>query len=150
MNFHRIDPNTKGYADALQLRQEILRLPLGLTFTAAETAHDAEDFHFGAFEGSLLVAILILQPIDGDKIKMRQVAVSPDFQGHGIGSKLVAFAEEFAQQQGYRTLVAHARTTALTFYQRLGYTATGEEFLEVTIPHWSIIKILRKEENLRK
>jgi predicted GNAT family N-acyltransferase len=34
----------------------------------------------------------------------------------------------------------HARTTAVGFYQKLGYARTGEEFTEVTIPQYIMEK----------
>ncbi len=73
---------------------------------------------------------------------MRQVAVSTALQGGSIGRQLIAFAEEFARQKGYGIMMAHARSTALGFYLRLGYTASGDEFMETTIPHRLVTKTL--------
>jgi hypothetical protein len=36
----------------------------------------------------------------------------------------------------------HARKTALGFYEKLGYSRQGEEFTEVTIPHYIMEKAL--------
>ena len=36
----------------------------------------------------------------------------------------------------------YARATALDFYRRLGYAVSGEEFIEVTIPHRLVTKAL--------
>jgi predicted GNAT family N-acyltransferase len=36
----------------------------------------------------------------------------------------------------------HARQTAVGFYQKLGYSITGEPFEEVTIPHYIMEKAL--------
>ena len=122
------------YQAALDLRLEVLRSPLGLTFDPADLAKEASEIHLGAFEGDRLVATLILIP-HGDEAKMRQVAVAPDRQGQGIGGKLVAFSEDFARAAGFSAMALHARETAVEFYERLGYTAYGEPFIEVTIPH---------------
>ncbi len=88
------------------------------------------------------MAVLLLQPVDEQTLQMRQVAVRPASQGTGIGSQLIAFAEEFALQHGYRLMMAHARGTALGFYLWMGYTAEGEEFMEQTIPHRLVTKTL--------
>jgi predicted GNAT family N-acyltransferase len=36
-----------------------------------------------------------------------------------------------------RRMVLHARETAVSFYQNLGYSRFGDQFTEVTIPHWA-------------
>jgi len=39
-------------------------------------------------------------------------------------------------------MVMHARKTALGFYEKLGYNVVGDEFTEVTIPHFVMEKNL--------
>ena len=144
MTFRVFQPGTTEYQDALKLREDVLRIPFRLTLTDAELARDAKCFHLGGFAGDHLTAVLLLQPIDDQTIQMRQVAVSPELQRTGVGLQLIAFAEEFAREEGYATLIAHARATALGFYLRLGYTACGEDFIEQTIPHRLVTKTLNE------
>jgi len=73
------------------------------------------------------------------------MAVPNSLQGKGIGRALMIFAENIARDMGYRILIMHARKTALGFYQKLGYSAKGEEFVEVTIPHFIMEKSLRAD-----
>ncbi len=73
---------------------------------------------------------------------MRQVAVSNVLQREGIGRQLITFAEDFARHKGYGNMIAHAWATTLGFYLRLGYTASGDEFMETTIPHRLVTKAL--------
>ena len=70
------------------------------------------------------------------------MAVSPVLQGKGIGRVLMVFAENIARDRGYRRLTMHARKTAIGFYEKLGYKTQGEEFQEVTIPHFEMDKEL--------
>jgi predicted GNAT family N-acyltransferase len=140
MTLKRIEVGSTEYQEALRLRADVLRTPLGLSLTQAELAQERLCFHLGGFDESRLVAVLLLQPLDAHTVKMRQVAVSPARQRSGAGAQLIAFAETFAREHGYRTIVAHARGTAVGFYLRLGYTAAGDEFLEQTIPHRRVTK----------
>ncbi len=142
ITYRPFDVGTTEYEAALRLREDILRKPLGLTITAHELTHDVDCFHLGGFDGTHLVAVLLLQPLDPSTVKMRQVAVSHELQRSGVGSQLIAFAEQFARQKGYGTMIAHARATALGFYLHLGYTASGEEFMETTIPHRLVTRAL--------
>lgn len=135
LTFRPFAITTPEYAAALRLREEVLRRPLGLRFSDADLAAESVCFHLGAFDGALPVAVLLLQPLDSGTIQMRQVAVDPAWQGCGIGTRLIAFAETFARAEGCQRLLAHARATTLGFYEKLGYAATGPEFIETTIPH---------------
>ena len=73
---------------------------------------------------------------------MRQLAVVPDLQRQGIGKALVEYSEALARQNGYRRMILHARETAVAFYEKLGYSRFGDQFEEVTIPHWAMEKQL--------
>jgi len=141
--FKEIHPATPEYAAALQLREAVLRTPLGLSFTEDELADEPHCAHLAGFDDAgRLVAILLLKPLNARAVKMRQVAVQPGLQGRGIGAQLVAFAEKFAKRHGYKTMIAHARGTAVEFYLGLGYATSGEPFIETTIPHILIAKPL--------
>ena len=142
MTFREFNLGTKEYEQALHLREAVLRVPLGLTLTDGELADEPNCCHLGGFDRERLVAVLLLRPLDEETVKMRQVAVHPEFQNLGMGSRLVAFAESFAKERGFTKMVAHARGTAVDFYRKAGYTAVGEDFLEQTIPHRLVAKEL--------
>lgn len=130
------------YKQALQLRDRILRKPLGLQFTAAELKKDEHDIHLGLFEEEKIVACLTLTKTENARMKMRQVAVADTAQGKGLGSKLSMAAEEYAKENGYNTMFCHARKEASGFYLKLGYKIIGDEFTEVNIPHYVMEKKL--------
>lgn len=64
-----------------------------------------------------------------------RMAVLPEGRGKGTGAALVRAAEEVAREMGLKRVELHAQTHALGFYERLGYVAHGEEFLDAGIPH---------------
>ena len=133
---------TPAYEEELRLREAVLRAPLGLSLTTDELADESHCAHLGGFDEGRLVAVLLLKPMSPQTVKMRQVAVRPGLQGRGIGSEMVAFAEAFAMGRGYKTVIAHARGTAVEFYRGLGYATSGEPFVETTIPHILVSKEL--------
>jgi len=126
---------------SLRLREQVLRAPLGLTFSEQDLLHEDEQIHIAGYSNNSLCAILLLKP-DGQALKMRQVAVDPIFQGKGIGKTLVRFAEQLAQMEGYSKIHLHARDTAIPFYLSLRYHLQGEGFSEVGIPHHYMYKDL--------
>ena len=140
--FREVAPGSPEYHGAVRLREAILRLPLGLILTAEELAMEPECRHFIAVAGDEVIATLLLKPLDAQTVKMRQVAVEPSWQGRGVGARLVSFAEDAARASGFRRMIAHARGTAVPFYLRLRYTVEGEPFLEQTIAHQLVTKVL--------
>jgi predicted GNAT family N-acyltransferase len=137
-----IDYGTKEYQQMVNLRMEILRKPLGLSFDATELEKEKEDVLMGAFEDERMLGCCLLTRMDQHTMRLRQMAVPNSMQGKGIGRALMIFAENIARDLGYKKLCMHARKTALGFYEKLGYSASGEEFIEVTIPHYIMEKAL--------
>ena len=120
----------------------MLRKPLGLEFTAEQLAEEFADVHIGAWTSLGMVGTLTLSRYEENTIKMRQVAVSQAEQSQGVGSALVRFSEQWALNEGYKTLVLHARDTAVPFYIKLGYIPIGDAFVEVGIAHQKMSKTL--------
>jgi predicted GNAT family N-acyltransferase len=52
------------------------------------------------------------------------------------------FAENLARDRGFKIVRMHARTNAIGFYEKVGYKVLGEQFEEVTIPHFVMEKKL--------
>ena len=137
-----IDHGSSDYQKMVELRLQLLRKPLGLGFTSEELEKEKEDILLGCFEDDQLEACCILTETDPSTVRLRQMAVGAPLQGKGIGRVLMSFAENIARDRKYRRLTMHARKTALGFYEKLGFKVTGNEFLEVTIPHYMMEKKL--------
>ena len=142
MALRMIDHGTKEYQQMVNLRNEILRKPLGLSFSDDELEREKDDILMGAFEDDRLLGCCLLTPTDAKTVRLRQMAVPNNMQGKGVGRALMIFAENIARDLGYKKLCMHARKTAVGFYQKLGYGITGDEFVEVTIPHYTMEKAL--------
>lgn len=137
-----ITHGSPDYHKTVALRDKILRQPLGLTFTPEQLAAEKADIHFTIWDKDNLVGCLILQPIGGKKIKMRQVAIDAPYQGYGLGKELVEQSEELARSKGFSLMCCHARESAVPFYEKMGYTKKGDVFTEVTLPHYYMEKAL--------
>ena len=140
--FKRYFGPSDEYDDALELRYKVLREPLGLQFSIEDLEKDHTDWLYGAFLDGKIIATLNLRM--GDHVKMRQVAVDPEWQGKGIGSQLVRYTEDDLRSQGVEEISLNARVSAISFYRALGYHSIGAEFIEVGIPHLLMKKSLSK------
>ncbi len=137
-----IEFNSTEYSAELELRNEILRIPIGMKIFEEVPDDDIADIHIGAFINKNLIGCLLLTRLNNKIIKMRQVAVNEEYQGKYVGSKMVRYAEDYSRSQGYQEMVLHARDNAVIFYKNLGYEVSGDEFIEVNIPHYEMHKSL--------
>ena len=137
-----IDHNSREYKQMIQMRNDILRKPLGLSFTPDELEKEKNEILIGAFEDDKMLGCCMLIKQDKEVVRLRQMAVLNNLQGKGIGRALMSFAENIARDRGYKKIIMHARKTAIGFYEKLGYQVSGDEFLEVTIPHFVMEKEL--------
>lgn len=137
-----IDHGTPEYQQMVKLRDDILRRPLGLTFTPDELEKEKENLLMAAYEDDQMLGCCMLVEEGPQTVRLRQMAVINDLQGKGIGRALMTFAENLARDRGYRTITMHARDNALGFYEKMGYRKVGEPFEEITIPHYVMEKKL--------
>jgi len=135
MALKQIDHGSKEYRQMVALRMEILRKPLGLTFTDEELLKEKEDILIGAFDEEEILACCLLTKVDNITIKLRQMAVQNNLQGKGIGASMMSFAETVARDKGFKKLMMHARNTAIGFYEKFDFKVKGAEFIEVNVPH---------------
>ncbi len=126
----------------VQLRYEIMRKPLGLSFSSEELQKEKEDILIGAFDEDEIIGCCLLSKIDQQCTRLRQMAVQKNKQGMGVGESMIAFAENVARDRGFKTLMMHARVTAIGFYEKFGYKTKGDEFIEVNIKHFVMEKKL--------
>ena len=137
-----IDHGSKEYKQMIKLRDDILRKPLGLGFDLAEIESEKNNMLIGAFEDEDMLGCCMLVEENPGTVRLRQMAVLNDLQGKGIGRALMNFAENIARDRGFEIISMHARKNAIGFYEKMGYKVCGDEFIEITIPHYVMEKKL--------
>ena len=95
----------------------------GLPVADLTTAH-LDDF-WGCSAGEALAGAVGLE-IHGAVALLRSLAVAPAWQGQGLGSALVAHAEQAAHQRGIAALYL-LTTTAEAFFVQRGYVRISRE-----------------------
>jgi predicted GNAT family N-acyltransferase len=76
--------------------------------------------------------------------KIGRVAVLPEYRAQGMGKALMVALEAIAEQAGLMQVWVNAQVSAQGFYEKQGYAAEGETFLEADIVHCRMIKPLGK------
>lgn len=83
---------------------------------------DETALHLGVFDGETLIGVAsFFQEPPG--IRLRKLAVAPDYRGAGLGSDLVKEGAKLAREQGFVELWCDARQTARGFLRSAGFHA---------------------------
>lgn len=123
-------------AQVWQLREDVLRKPLGLSLKNEDLSEEAKDIIILAQDGTeAVVACVMLRPLPERRFKLRQMAVAGHLQGKGAGSLLIKAAEEHVRKLGGQHIILHARMYAVPFYLKQGYLVVSDNFLEIGLPH---------------
>jgi GNAT superfamily N-acetyltransferase len=81
-------------------------------------------------------------PTEELEAQFRKFAVAPEWQGQGVGSKLLEHAAAVARDAGARTMWCDARTSALPFYQRFGMQTEGSSFMRKEVEYVKMRRVL--------
>jgi predicted GNAT family N-acyltransferase len=143
MVFREIAFTSADYRAEWDLRERVLRQPLGLSLHNEDLAAEGDHLHFGLFdESGRLIGCVIAMPLGPGEARLRQMAVDPEFAGRGHGARILRDVETELRRLGYRHLLLHARKPVAGFYENSGYAVSGPEFEEIGIPHLPMTKDL--------
>jgi predicted GNAT family N-acyltransferase len=128
LEVREIEPGTPEYQVAAELRYDALYREWGLPRTLIEDTDGRVYRHIAVFDGGRLVGYARLW-LEGGESKILQVSVASDRRGEGIGALLVEELVSMAVAAGRTEVVLDARAHVVSFYERLGFAAEGEEFI---------------------
>ena len=69
------------------------------------------------------------------KGQIGRMAVLREYRGTGIGSGLLAAVIEQARQSGFKQVFLHAQVNVISFYEKSGFSAEGDIFIDAGIEH---------------
>ena len=127
------------------LRWQVLREPWGQTKGSERDKEDEVSHHRMIIDETTgdAVAVGRLQFNTDEEAQIRYMAVAENFQGQGIGSKIVVALEDIALEKGANRIILQARENALKFYRKNGYEIIEKSYLLFDeIQHWLMKKEL--------
>jgi predicted GNAT family N-acyltransferase len=142
MEISIINHGSNDYLKMVELRTEILRKPLNLVYTQEQLSLEKSDLLIVAKLNTEVVGCCILTQLVDNQVQLRQMAVAESHQNSGVGAKIIDFAEKTVKENKQKSIVLHARETAVNFYIKKGFYIFGDEFFEVGIKHFMMEKPL--------
>ncbi|HWA18637.1 MAG TPA: GNAT family N-acetyltransferase [Devosia sp.] len=119
---------------ALALRRDVF---VGEQHVPAHEEFDEYDLsctHVVALlEGSVVGALRIIEL--PEHVKIGRVAVAHAARGKGIATAMMRYAMDFARGRGHKRFYLTAQIDKLALYEKLGFTAFGDQFQDGGMPH---------------
>jgi predicted GNAT family N-acyltransferase len=136
----RDDAERRG---ALALRHEVFVDEQGVPPELEIDEHDTTALHLVALDdGRIVGTCRLVDDAAARRAKFGRLVVALDARGGGIGRALLDEAERRARALGRERMVLTAQTSAMSLYERAGYTARGDAFLDAGIEHMTMEKTL--------
>ena len=129
----------------LGLRSRVLRNGIPLEECVFPTDKIEGVLHLAFYVGEEIATIASFFPNkykDNQQLgyQLRGMATDQPFLGKGYGKQLVEFAVDYIKKTNAEYIWCNARTSAIKFYQKIGFELVSEEF-EITGvgPHYEMI-----------
>ena len=131
------------------VRHPVLRQGRPLASCAFSGDDLRNTLHLGGYYQGRLAAVATFLPQDHPEwntsptYQLRGMAVLREFQGKGLGLRILKYGEQALIERGVEVLWMNARINAVPFYEKQGYHKRGTEFEIAGIgPHYVMHKRL--------
>ena len=105
---HTRDTLSETYLDAVAIRNTVFVKGQGVPHSIEIDANEAYCIHFVLYDDKDKAAatVRLLPNKDLTQLTLQRMAVLEAYQGQGLGSILLKEAEDFAQEQGFQTILS--------------------------------------------
>ena len=131
----RVVSSKEDIAECLRLRRLVFIEEQQVPEDEEVDGDDDHCTHILARVDGVAMGAARFQYIDG-KAKIQRVCVLKEARGTGLGAQLMRCIIEAIKTEGkVETAVLGSQTHALAFYEKLGFVAFGDEYLDAGILH---------------
>ena len=126
--------NKEELTDAHAIRRTVFIEEQNVSEADELDGTDGACIHLVAYEGETPISTGRIMITNGDFI-IGRVATIKSHRGRGIATGIMQALINSCVTMGGERQILHAQTHARGFYEKLGFTAYGEEFDDAGIPH---------------
>lgn len=127
---------------ALALRHEVFVNEQGVPVEEELDEHDETALHLVAVDDGIVVGTCRLVEGDEGSVRLGRMAVAQAARRQGVAAGLMREADRRAREMGAHRIVLHAQVSVQSVYERDGYVAHGNRFMDAGIEHIAMEKSL--------
>ena len=125
----RSPESKEEWTEYFDVRYKILREPWKQPRGSEQDDEESKAIHAAAFYESNIIGVARLQTIAPSKGQIRYMGVLPGYNGKGIGSALLQYLEQKANEKQITSIILNARENAVPFYTKNGYQTVEKSYL---------------------
>lgn len=133
----KIAANLEDLAKAFAVRCIVFCAEQDVPYTLERDQYDMQALHIIGEAGGEPVATARIR-FDSECARLERIAIVKGYRGKGHGDALMRLMLKICVDRGYPKTKLHAQTYALPFYEKHGFVAEGEVFLDAGIEHLSM------------
>lgn len=134
--------SSKTYEDAINIRYEVFVDEQNVPEDVEVDELEDKSHHVVLYEEDHPVGTARIYHRGSGVYKIQRVAVLKKYRGKSFGAQLIKECELQINKLRGTKITLGAQLQALSFYEKLGYTAEGPEFMDAGIPHREMTKML--------
>jgi predicted GNAT family N-acyltransferase len=132
----------EDWPELVALRTRVFVDEQGVPPEIEQDDRDATAVHVVSRDGSGRAVATGRLLVDGERASIGRMATDASVRGRGHGAAVLAELHRQAVLRGVREIELHAQVAARRFYERAGYVAVGDEYLEAGIRHVTMRRAL--------
>lgn len=129
----------KEMADAFSIRRTVFVDEQNVPLEEEVDQFEKDSVHFVLYDQNKAVGAGRYRVVDHYG-KVERICILKSSRKGGAGKTLMNAIETYALEHQSTKLKLNAQIQAIPFYEKLGYKAVSEEFLDAGIPHRTMIK----------
>lgn len=144
----RKDHQREHLIDCIEIRDQVFCIEQGVSHEIEQDGKDGESGHVLLWIQAEPAGTLRYRTME-EGIRIERVAILEPYRGCGYGRLLIQAGIQAARTDGLPGLCSlHAQLHTRPFYERLGFIAVGNQFLEADILHIEMVLPHQAEETL--
>jgi len=130
----RVAGNEKEIGEILRVREIVFMEEQGVSREEEMDEFDKTATHIIAYYNDKVAGCARIRFL-GERAKLERLAILKEFRKRGVGKKVLEFMIAHSKEKGVAEAYGHAQLYARDFYEKCGFKARGEEFMEAGIRH---------------
>lgn len=138
----KIAENQSDFFSCMLIRSRVFMIEQNVDISLELDEDDKTCTHYCLYDdnGTAIGTCRILD--HGDTAHLGRVAILKKYRQKGCGAFMISEVEKSCKMLGYKKVELGAQLHALPFYEKQGYHAYGEIFMDADIEHRMMVKEL--------